>query len=224
MFIKDDGTITITAVLTTRGRQLLAKGQNQFNITKFALADTEVNYDLWNENHNLGSAYYGEKIQNMPVLQPTPNGIQLMNYKLVTMPEGTLRLYSINTPGIASNNIITITFANRERQYEYNIKPETETMNQMYTFTLSNLSTISSIIGYDQSGTQFGVNIEKNDSVSFIGKSFTFRTKSYNNLDGDNIDDTKIVVTGNTTGATAAYTVNYRVVPSIVDPGTPSVL
>ena len=40
-------SITVDAVLTKKGRELLAKGENQFNITKFALADDEVDYRLW---------------------------------------------------------------------------------------------------------------------------------------------------------------------------------
>ena len=42
----DNTTVTIDAILTKKGRELLAKGRSQFNITKFALADDEVDYDI----------------------------------------------------------------------------------------------------------------------------------------------------------------------------------
>ena len=39
-------TITVDAILTKRGRELLARGNNEFQVTKFALADDEVDYRL----------------------------------------------------------------------------------------------------------------------------------------------------------------------------------
>ena len=37
-------TITVDAILTKRGRELLARGNNEFQITKFALADFLATY------------------------------------------------------------------------------------------------------------------------------------------------------------------------------------
>ena len=42
----DNTTITVDAILTKKGRELLARGQNEFRITKFALADDEIDYNL----------------------------------------------------------------------------------------------------------------------------------------------------------------------------------
>lgn len=53
----DNKTITVDAVLTKRGRELLAQTGN-LNITSFALADDEIDYNLYNPNHPQGSAYY----------------------------------------------------------------------------------------------------------------------------------------------------------------------
>ena len=55
--------VTVDAVLTKKGRELLAKGQNQFNITKFALADDDVDYRLWDVTHPNGSDYYGSLLK-----------------------------------------------------------------------------------------------------------------------------------------------------------------
>ena len=57
--------VTVDAILTKKGRELLAKGDGSFNITQFALSDDEVDYTLYNPNHPSGSAYYGEAIENM---------------------------------------------------------------------------------------------------------------------------------------------------------------
>ena len=86
----DNSVVTVDAILTTKGRQLLAQGN--FNITQFALADDEIDYTLYNPNHPSGSAYYGEAIENMPLLEAFPQETQMMKYKLVTLPRGTARL------------------------------------------------------------------------------------------------------------------------------------
>ena len=92
MGLLDNSTITIDAILTKRGRELLARGRDEFRITQFALADDEVNYDLYNPDHPLGTAYYGAAIENMPITEALPDETQMMKYKLVTLPKGTSRI------------------------------------------------------------------------------------------------------------------------------------
>lgn len=84
----DNREISIDAILTVKGREKLAAGQG-FEITQFALADDEVDYSLWNPSHPLGSNYYGSAIENMPLLEASPDETQVMKYKLVTLPIGT---------------------------------------------------------------------------------------------------------------------------------------
>jgi hypothetical protein len=86
----DNSVVTVDAILTTKGRQLLAQGN--FNITQFALADDEIDYTLYNPVHPSGSAYYGEAIENMPLLEALPQETQVMKYKLVTLPRGTAKM------------------------------------------------------------------------------------------------------------------------------------
>lgn len=81
-------TITVDAILTKKGRELLSKGQG-FNITQFAVADDEVDYTLYTTAHPLGTAYYGAVIENMPIPEASPDETQSMRYKLVTLPRGT---------------------------------------------------------------------------------------------------------------------------------------
>ena len=84
--------VTIDAILTKKGRELLAKGDGTFKITQFALSDDEIDYTLYNESHPSGSAYYGEAIENMPLLEAFPDETQVMKYKLATLPRGTAKL------------------------------------------------------------------------------------------------------------------------------------
>ena len=57
-------TVTVDAILTKKGRELLAQGSNAFNITKFALADDEVDYKLFDVTHPNGTDSYGSVIEN----------------------------------------------------------------------------------------------------------------------------------------------------------------
>ena len=88
----DNTSITVDAILTKRGRELLARGDGSFNITQFALADDEIDYTLYNENHPNGSQYYGEAIENMPLLEAIPDENNIMIHKLVTLPRGTTKM------------------------------------------------------------------------------------------------------------------------------------
>ena len=87
-----NSVVTVDAILTKKGRELLAKGDGTFKITQFALADDEIDYTLYNPNHPSGSAYYGQAIENMPLLEAFPDETQIMKYKLVTLPRGTSKM------------------------------------------------------------------------------------------------------------------------------------
>lgn len=81
-------TITVDAILTNRGRQILAEqGRGGLQITKFALADDEIDYGLYNLNHPDGE--FGSIIENMPLLEATPDEQQIMRYKLVSLDDST---------------------------------------------------------------------------------------------------------------------------------------
>tara|TARA_R110002012_G_scaffold12216_1_gene54549 strand:- start:960 stop:1652 length:693 start_codon:yes stop_codon:yes gene_type:complete len=88
----DNTSITVDAILTKRGRELLARGDGSFNITQFALADDEIDYTLFNEDHPNGSQFFGEAIENMPLLEAIPDENNIMIHKLVTLPRGTTKM------------------------------------------------------------------------------------------------------------------------------------
>jgi hypothetical protein len=94
----NNSTITVDAILTKKGRELLARGKDEFKITQFALADDEIDYDLWNPAHPLGSEYYGVIIENMPLVEATADESNIMRYKLVTLPKKTARIPVISVP------------------------------------------------------------------------------------------------------------------------------
>jgi len=88
----NNSVVTVDAILTKKGRELLAKNDGSFQITQFALADDEIDYTLYNPNHPSGSSFYGQAIENMPLLEAFPDETQIMKYKLTTLPRGTARM------------------------------------------------------------------------------------------------------------------------------------
>jgi len=84
--------VTVDAILTKKGRELLARGDGSFKITQFALSDDEIDYTQYNPNHPSGSAYYGQAIEAMPLLEAFPDETQIMKYKIATLPRGTAKL------------------------------------------------------------------------------------------------------------------------------------
>ena len=99
----DNTSITVDAILTKKGRELLARGQNEFRITKFALADDEIDYNLYDTTHPNGSNFYGAVIENMPLLEALVDENQLLRYKLTTLPKETAKLPILELPNSSLN-------------------------------------------------------------------------------------------------------------------------
>jgi len=88
----NNSVVTVDAILTNKGRELLARGDGSFQITQFALSDDEIDYTLYNPTHPSGSAFYGQALENMPLLEAFPETTQNLRYKLVTLPRGTAKM------------------------------------------------------------------------------------------------------------------------------------
>jgi hypothetical protein len=101
----DNSSVTVDAILTLKGRELLAKGGSEFTITQFALGDDEIDYALWNTDHPMGTGYYGTIIENMPILEAVPDETQALRYKLITLPKATQNIPVVSV----GNTSITLT-------------------------------------------------------------------------------------------------------------------
>ena len=167
----DNNTITVTAILTKKGRELLAKTGN-LNISSFALADDEIDYHLYQSNHPLGSAYYDLALRNTPVLEPFSDESQLMKYKLVTLPAGVTAIPIIS---VAQSSIdIPKTYA-----ADIIISPST---NPTYNTTLG----YTAILGNKNIGTLIVTQVNSLNSVSSTIPSFA----------GDAVTESSQVVIG----------------------------
>ena len=99
----DNTSVTVDAILTKKGREYLASARGNFKITQFALGDDEVDYTLWNTAHSLGSDYYGEIIENMPVLEAITDENFALRYKLLTLPKNStsVPIFSVTPASIS---------------------------------------------------------------------------------------------------------------------------
>jgi len=151
----DNTTVTVDAILTNKGREILAAG-GRLNITKFALADDEIDYDLWNPAHTLGTNYYGKVIEDMPVLEALPDETQMMRYKLITLPKDVIGIPVISITPAA------ITFTSLTQ--ETTVVPST-----------LNLSGANRLLGYTailSDDTVCSLAIASDGTVSRAGKAF----------------------------------------------------
>lgn len=199
--------VTVDAILTKKGRELLAQGAGAFNITQFALSDDEIDYTLYNPTHPSGSAYYGEAIENMPLLEAFPDETQIMKYKLTTSTRGTYILPFIAS--VAGNyNIVQ---ANSQT-----ITPTTSrggslgNVAETYSFTLSDVrlySTINIVGGpTDQPSTvnvaqEIAASLGTNVSRTYVGTGITVTATSTNVLFGNSTSiNSLLIIQGNTSG------------------------
>tara|TARA_A100001015_G_scaffold179887_1_gene200077 strand:- start:6683 stop:7624 length:942 start_codon:yes stop_codon:yes gene_type:complete len=89
-FLDNSGDIILDAVLTDNGRRILSKGNGSFRISKFALCDEEINYELYDSGHPSGSAYYDLEVLQTPVLEAFTNNASSMKTKLISIPDQNL--------------------------------------------------------------------------------------------------------------------------------------
>tara|TARA_B100000287_G_scaffold241704_1_gene227152 strand:+ start:574 stop:1299 length:726 start_codon:yes stop_codon:yes gene_type:complete len=107
----DGSSVTVDAVLTKKGREILADpAKGNLNITSFTCSDTGVDYTLWNPDHPSGSAFYGEAIENLPMLEASVHSEYSLSNRLVTLHQNTISLPSLNLSGLDGKGKNTLTF------------------------------------------------------------------------------------------------------------------
>ena len=201
----NNAVITVDAILTTKGRQLLAQNNGSFRITQFALADDEVNYTLYNPNHPSGSAYYGEAIVNMPLLEAFPQETQIMKYKLVTLPRGTAKLpiLDLGYSAIVIKQGASLAITPQTLNYFGGNTYETSG----YTATISDVRLFSTFEGVGvntpaaqalNTTTTLGTNVSK----TVVGTTINVRATTVNTLFGSNTQlQATLTVEGRDSGA-----------------------
>ena len=202
----NNSVVTVDAILTKKGRELLAKNDGSFRITQFALADDEIDYTLYNPTHPSGSAYYGEALENMPLLEAFPNETQIMKYKLVTLPRGTSKMPVLDL-GYGS---ITL-----KQGATLSITPQTlNYLSGNQTFESSGYTAVISDVRLFNTFNGVGVNTEAaaaanatttigtNVSKTVVGTTINLTATTVNTLFGNNTElQATLTVIGRDSGA-----------------------
>jgi len=210
--------VTVDEILTTKGRELLAKNDSSFRITQFSLADDEIDYTLYNPTHPSGSAYYGEAIENMPLLEAFPQETQIMKYKLATLPRGTAKLpvldigysaISLQQGASLSISPQTLNYLGNAQSYETSGYSATiSDVRLMNTFNGIGINTTAAITA--NTTTTLGTNV----STTVVGSQINLRATTVNTLFGTNIQiSATLTVVGLDSGArlTIPVTINKTI-------------
>ena len=200
--------VTVDAILTKKGRQLLAQNDGSFRITQFALADDEIDYTLYNPNNASGSAYYGEALDNMPLLEAFADDSQIMKYKLATLPRGTavLPVLDLGFAAITLKQGASLSLTPQTLNYLGNTSAF-ETSG--YTATIADVRTMATFNGVgiqsDAAQTQNATStttLGTNVSSTVIGSQINLRATTVNTLFGSNTSlSTTLTVVGLDSGA-----------------------
>lgn len=215
MAFLNNSVVTVDAILTKKGRELLARGDGSFRITQFALADDEIDYTLYNPTHPSGSAYYGEAIENLPLLEAFPDENQIMKYKLVTLPRGTARLPILDL-GYAAIEL--------KQGAAISITPQTlnylgsnqtfETNGYVATIADARVLNVFNGVGINSDEAERLNSIETlgtNISKTVIGTSINLTATTVNTLFGSNTElKTTVTVIGRDSGARMTIPVTIK--------------
>ena len=205
----NNSVITVDAILTTKGRQLLAQNDGSFRITQFSLADDEIDYTLYNPTHPSGSAFYGEAIDGMPLLEAFPNESQIMKYQLTTLPRGTAKLpvldigYSAITLQQGAQLAITpqtLNYLGNDQIFETSgYSCTVADVRLLSTFTGTGINSEAAASSNTQATTTLGTNV----SSTVIGTQISLRATTINTLYGSGASSiiSTITITGLDSGA-----------------------
>ncbi len=200
--------VTVDAILTKKGRELLAQNDGSFRITQFALADDEIDYTLYNPTNPQGSAYYGEAIDNLPLLEAFADESQIMKYKLATLPRGTavLPVLDLGYSAITLKQGASLAITPQTLNYLGNT---TAFETSGYSATIADVRTLATFNGVgvqstaataqnNNSTTTLGTNV----SSTVIGTQINLRATTVNTLFGSNAQlNTTLTVIGLDSGA-----------------------
>tara|TARA_B100001059_G_C17823695_1_gene579977 strand:+ start:100 stop:750 length:651 start_codon:yes stop_codon:yes gene_type:complete len=184
----DNSSITVDAILTKRGREILSEG-GDLNIVKFALSDEEVDYSLYDVTHPNGTDSYGSVIENMSLLEATPNRTNFRSFLVNQSLAGAqVVLDSLNYSNVDTNANIALN------------PSTTGAPTEQYTFTIEN----TNIVKFSNSATSRTLSA---DSVNLVAQSVNVSAT------------TTVTIIGVTSGITNVVTISVKADPaSNIDP------
>ena len=199
----DNSSVTVDAILTRRGRELLSRNDGSFQITQFALGDDEIDYTLYNENHPDGSQFFGEAIENLPLVEAFPDENNIMIHKLVTLPRGTTKMPILQLGSTSVN--IGLGQQNSVAPQTFNFAGVNNTVETSgYLFSIADRRLLSSFVGVGANSTGVATIPFTGERLgqTVRGESVTLTAINSTTLFGNNTTlTTTLTVTGLDSGA-----------------------
>ena len=154
--------MSVEAVLTTRGRELLSKAGGKLDITKYALGDEEIDYTLYDITHPNGDVSFGNVIVNSIPIEASPTRQNLKSYlvsddksfnnKKLTVPQDVT---------LQPNTLFVVEPITRDGGVD---------VSEDYIFTIQNTNVITFVVEEEN----------KNITITFTGKQITVNSTRIN--------------------------------------------
>ena len=175
----DNSSVTVDAILTKRGREILSEG-GDLNIVKFALSDEEVDYTLYDVTHPNGTDSYGSVIENMSLLEATPNRTNFRRFLVDQSLAG------------AKVNVDSLNYTNVDTNSNISINPATiGAPAEQYSFYIENTNVVKFANASDSS-------VLTSSSVTLVAQSINPAAT------------TTVTITGLTSGITNVVTISVK--------------
>ena len=178
MGLLDSSTLTVNAILTTRGRELLSTN-GSVDITKFALSDEEIDYTLHDRKHASGTNSFGVILDNTTILEASPNRSKLDSY----LVDG---LNSEGKPQETSDIILSrLNYSGVDWGVEIGIQPKTLGVFkdiEEYIFTIEN----TNVVRFNKYKKTTDADWESSDELisnkvnSWVAAGITVKSRSIN--------------------------------------------
>jgi hypothetical protein len=195
----DNSSITVDAVLTKKGREILKNG-GDLNITSFTLSDTGVDYSLWNADHPSGSAFYGEAIENLPMLEANVHAEYNLRNRLISLNQQTIAIPALVLSGLDTAGGTALTFNEGDEATKGRIVIQDPSVISTTAQLSANLSGTSRMFLQEQ-------DIPFAQEYSFMGNNFQISP-----IQQDKVGkQTNIYVVDRETGAYNSFTVTNNI-------------
>lgn len=221
--------IIVDAVLTDIGRQFLAKNDGSFNIVKFALGDSEVDYTIIPQ---YGRLVGKEKIEkNTPVFEAFTNSGIALKYRLISLSNPSLTILpSLGLTFVGAtttNNLVTISRTSQNATQTVTVNQTIESNNTIPSELIDNAFevVVNDLFLSIQGNTPDSIDASNNaiylidrasalSSASGASTTFTINLKTFSQTlfdtyktSGLNVVRTYVKITGVNSGAVKEFEV-----------------
>jgi hypothetical protein len=210
MGILNSNNVILDAQLTTKGREYMLNDNKRFNITKWALADPEINYN------ELKDSLSGDGIINTPIsFEPSVVGEKDMQYKIIRSVDNYQQYLSeIVSPTITPDDEYVIRFTKNGNELFSLSDFTNESISYTFSVTLNKQLLLSNSFIVDMSSFWDNYDHFNFDVVGVSPVGFTTTTDSATSSYWY-VADTKYTKDGNVKPVIIGLSNNYKTSDSV---------